>query len=175
MKHIFSLTLFACLACFSAHSQVITFKLVDLATNEPLKEVEVFSHEAHDKVSFTDPKGAVKFDIDHTDTLIFFKQGYLPLYIQVKQSNFDPTHVVTLKMRNTSGQVAKRTDMQYNKLQKSHYSFVHDSLSNSSIQVTHFEHPEMATLPNTADKSFHVVQIDLEKSGAGLKHRYTRK
>jgi hypothetical protein len=148
--------------CQCAFAQVLNFKLIDLLTEKPLESVEVFSHEAHDKVNFTDKNGNVAFDIDHTDTLIFFKQGYAPLYIQIHRVNFDHSHALVLKMRSSTGNLNRHTAGQFDKLQKSKYTFVHDSLDNSSIHVTHFEHPDVAPIPNQQDKAFHIAQINLE-------------
>ncbi len=153
-----------------SHAQVLSFQLIDHITEKPMEGVEVFSHEAHDKVSFTDKNGLVNFDIDHTDTLIFFKQGYAPLYIQVHRINFDHSHALVLKMKTSNGNLNKHTSVQFDKMQKSKYTFVHDSLDNSSIHVTHFEHPEATPLPNQTDRSFHIAQIDLDKNNQS-RHR----
>lgn len=147
-------------------SQKLDFKVLDYASEVPLGNVEVFSHEEHNKVSFTDKQGLVNFDVDHTDTLVFFKQGYSPLYIQVHRVNFDHSHALVLKMKSSSIDHPRTSSMAFDDLTKSKYTFVHDSLDNSSLQVTHFELPGASGVRGSSDKSFHIAQIGLDKKTA---------
>jgi hypothetical protein len=177
MKFIATLITVTVLLSASVFSQAqsTTFMLVEVPSGKPLEGVDAYFHNSHNNVGVTDKKGMVKFAVDHSDTLTFFKKGYLPLYIQVKQNNFDTTHVVVLKL-NAGSQLSKHKAGQFSKLNKAQYTFIHDSLSNSQIEVTHFEQPEISAMPNAADRSFHIVQINLDQSRSA-KHRtaYIRK
>jgi len=156
-------------------SQKLNFKVIDYTIEKPLDNVEVFSHEQHDKVSFTDKHGLVNFDTDHTDTLIFFKQGYSPLYIQIHRVNFDHSHALVLKMKASNTGHTKPASVAFDELTKSKYTFVHDSLDNSSLQVTHFEVPGASAVRYASDKSFHIVQLGIDKKSNGHSSAYKHK
>jgi len=158
---VFLLVLFG--SSFVAWSQELKFSLVNSETMEPIEGVEIFSHESHDKVVLSDKIGEASFDINHTDTLIFFKQLFHPLYIQVKRIDFDKNHKVVLKMVPTNGETHGYMTRQFDMLQKSEYHFVHDKFSNRSIQIVNFKSPSLAGTPQYNDKSFHVAEIDLDK------------
>ena len=53
-------------------AQTLQFSLIDANNGNSLEGVEVFSHEEHEKISYTDKFGLVLFDTDLTDTLVFF-------------------------------------------------------------------------------------------------------
>lgn len=154
-------------------AQVLQFSLVDVSNDKSIEGVEVFSHEAHDKISYTDKFGLVLFDTDHTDTLIFFKKNYQPLYIQVHHTNFDTSHTVVLKMTPTRGLSNHKVPTKFDKYNASHHEFAHDSLSNSSIKVTQY-HP-LAPLPKYNDKAFHIAKIGLDGKSANKNSGYSRK
>lgn len=153
--------------------QILQFSLIDATSNNAIEGVEVFSHEAHDKISFTNKYGLVLFDTDHTDTLIFFKKDYQPLYIHLHHTNFDTSHTVVLRMTPSKGFLTHKVPSRFDKYQSSQHHFAHDSLSNSSIKVTQY-HP-LAPLPNSNDKSFHLVEIGLDGKSAHKRSAYSRK
>lgn len=155
--------------------QKLDFKVIDYASDRPLDNVEVFSHEEHNKVSFTDKQGLVNFDVDHTDTLVFFKQGYVPLYIQVHRVNFDHSHALVLQMKASNSAHARTPSHAFDDLTKSKYHFVHDSLDNSSMQITHFELPEITATRSSSDKSFHIAQVGLDKKSSSRNSAYKAK
>lgn len=154
-------------------AQTLQFSLVDANNGKAIEGVEVFSHEEHEKISYTDKFGLVLFDTDLSDTLVFFKKSYQPLYIHVHHTNFDTTHTVILKMLPSNGLVKHDKPTKFDKYQTSQHHFAHDSLSNSSIKVTQY-HP-LAPLPNSNDKSFHLVEIGLDGKSAHKRSAYSRK
>ena len=172
MKKILSIS-FLLISSQIMFAQVLQFSLLDVSTDKPMEGVEVFSHEAHDKISYTDKLGLVVFDTDHTDTLIFFKKNYQPLYIQVHHTNFDTSHTVVLKMIPKAGLSNHKVPTKFDKYQASHHHFAHDSLSNSSIKVTQY-HP-LAPLPKYNDKAFHIAKIGLDGKSAHKNSGYLRK
>lgn len=167
---VFSFLLIASQIVFA---QVIQFSLVDVSDDKSIEGVEVFSHEEHQKISYTDKFGLVLFDTDHTDTLIFFKKNYQPLYIQVHHTNFDTSHTVVLKMTPAKGLSNHKVPTKFDKYNASHHEFAHDSLNNSSIKVTQY-HP-LTPLPKYNDKSFHLVEIGLDGKSAHKRSAYSRK
>ena len=155
-----------------ASAQVVRFSLVDVANGAPLEGVEVFSHEDHKKISYSDKFGVVSFDTDHTDTLIFFKKNYHPLYIQVRHNNFDTAHTVILKMSSAKGFAHPKTMSKFDKFQASQHHFTHDSLDNSTIHITQYHPTE--PLPVYNDRAFHVVEIGLDKKSPRKRTSYVR-
>jgi hypothetical protein len=172
MKKVFVFSLLLITSQF-VFAQVLQFSLVDVSNDKSIEGVEVFSHEAHDKISYTDQFGLVLFDTDHTDTLIFFKKNYQPLYIQVHHTNFDTSHTIVLKMTHTAGLSNHKVPTKFDKYQASHHHFAHDSLSNSSIKVTQY-HP-LAPLPKYNDKAFHIAKIGLDGHTHHKRSAYTKK
>ena len=161
MKSIFIAPIFL-LFIFNASAQELKFTLLNSETKEPMEGVEIFSHESHDKVVYTDKVGNAAFLIKNTDTLIFFKELYHPLYIQVKALNFDNSHNVVLKMVPTNGESHGYMTRQFDQLQKSEYHFVHNDKSDNSIKITNFKSPSMVGYPKYNDKAFHVVEIGFD-------------
>ncbi|MBY0425611.1 MAG: hypothetical protein K2Q22_08250 [Cytophagales bacterium] len=159
-----------------ASSQVIKFTIVHAESKLPLEGVEVFSHGTKKKPAYTDKSGFVQYDIDHTDTMIFFKQNFHPLYIQIKTVNFDDNHSVVLKLAPSKGDSEGLMTKQYDKLQRSEYHFEHDSIPNSSIRITSFRSPSLSGYPMYNDKAFHVAEINLDKpNSTRTKSSYLKK
>lgn len=154
-------------------AQTLQFSLIDANNGNSLEGVEVFSHEEHEKISYTDKFGLVLFDTDLTDTLVFFKKNYQPLYIQVHHTNFDTSHTVVLKMTPSKGLSNHKVPTKFDKYNTSHHEFAHDSLSNSSIRVTQY-HP-LTPISNYNDKSFHLVEIGLDGKSGHKRSAYSRK
>jgi hypothetical protein len=147
-----------------SYSQVLKFTIVHAETNVPIEGVEVFSHEAKKKPAYTDKTGFVQYDIAHTDTMVFFKQNFHPLYIQIRTVNFDNNHNVLLKLVPSKGESEGYMTRQFDRLQRSEYHFEHDSIPNSSIKITSFRSPSLSGYPLYNDKAFHVAEISLDKS-----------
>jgi len=154
-------------------AQVLQFSVIDVSNGKLIEGVEVFSHEEHEKISYTDKFGLVLFDTDLSDTLVFFKKNYQPLYIHVHHTNFDTTHTVMLKMMPSNGIAKHDKATKFDKYNASHHDFAHDSLNNSNIRVTQY-HP-VAPLPNYNDKSFHLVEIGLDGKSGHKRSAYSRK
>jgi hypothetical protein len=167
--------LFAFVLIFSqlVIAQTLQFSLIDANNGKAIEGVEVFSHEEHEKISYTDKFGLILFDTDHSDTLIFFKKNYQPLYIQIQHTNFDTSHTVVLKMIPTKGFSNHKVPSTFDKYNASHHDFAHDSLSNSSIRVTQY-HP-MTPIPKYNDKAFHLVEIGLDGKSGHKRSAYSRK
>ena len=153
-------------------AQMLKFMVKDTKTEQPIEGVEVFSHEAHDKIAYTSKKGFVKFDVRKTDTLVFFKKNFAPFYLQINHTNFDTiNHVIHLKMRMDDKTADNRLPMKFNRLNTSNYDFVHDSTMNNEIKITRYEVPDSDPVK---DRSFHFVEIKLDEK-VNKRSSYTRK
>ncbi|MBC7388083.1 MAG: hypothetical protein H7329_02625 [Opitutaceae bacterium] len=153
-------------------AQMLKFMVKDIKTEQPIEGVEVFSHEAHDKIAYTSKKGIVKFDVRKTDTLVFFKKNFAPFYLQIDHKNFDTiNHVIHLKMKMDDKTVDNRLPMKFNSLNTSNYDFAHDSTINNEIKITRYEVPDSDPVK---DRSFHFVEIKLDEK-SNIRSPYTRR
>ncbi len=153
-------------------AQMLKFMVKDTKTDQPIEGVEVFSHEAHDKIAYTSKKGYVKFDVRKTDTLVFFKKNFTPFYLQIDHKNFDTINqVIHLKMKKDKKTVENRLPTKFNQLNTSNYDFTHDSTINNEIKITRYEVPDNDPVK---DRSFHFVEIKLDEK-VNKKSSYTRR
>jgi hypothetical protein len=161
-----------------SEAQKINFKVLDVSTGLPVKNVKVSALPKHLFITYSNDHGEFSFTPSRSDTIQLSKDHYHLLLLKVAPYNFDSIHIVTVGMVPDIPP-ATITD-HYANLQDFEFHFIHDvKEKDSKMEIHIMENVEAIRQRNHwNDQSFKVgaVNIDHPHSTAdpadGAKPRY---
>lgn len=148
---------------FAISAQTIHIKLLDANTNKPVANVKVKSAHDHDLITFSNDSGYFAFNLKHTDTILFQKDYYYPLYMSMALHNFDSTHTISIKLTPSATIYTSSNTFDKANLQMFEYQFTHNEVGEeSNAQVTLFQTNEAIKAQQVqTDKPFKIVSVDV--------------
>ena len=164
------------ISSFALSAQTIHIKLIDGNTNKPVAGVKVKSAHDHDLITFSNDSGYFAFNIKHTDTILFQKDYYYPVYMSMALHNFDSTHTISIMLTPSVTVYASSNTFDKANLQMFEYQFAHNDVAlDSKAQVTLFQTNDAIKMQKMqTEKPFKIVTIDLLFTHPKNKSQYTQ-
>jgi len=154
---------FLFISSFSLSAQTIHIKLLDGATYKPISGVKVKSAHDHDLITFSNDSGYFAFNLKHTDTILFQKDYYYPVYMSLEVHNFDSTHVILISLTPSPAINNENTKFEKENLQMFEYQFTHNDYGeDSKANITLFQTKDALKAQKIqTDAPFRIVSIDV--------------
>lgn len=151
------------ISSFALSAQTIHIKLVDANTNKPIAGVKVKSAHDHDLITFSNDSGYFAYNLKHTDTILFQKDYYYPVYMSLSLHHFDSTHTISIKLTPSETIYASNNKFDKATLQMFEYQFTHNDVAlDSKAGITLFQTNDAIKIQKLqTDKPFKIVTVDL--------------
>jgi len=151
------------ISTFSLSAQTIHIKLFDCNTNKPISGVKVKSAHDHDLITFSNDSGYFAFNMKHTDTILFQKDYYYPVYMSIALHHFDSTHVINIQLTPSATIYTGSNKFDKANLQMFEYQFTHNDVGeDSQAKVTLFQTNDAIKAQQVqTDKPFKIVSVDV--------------
>lgn len=154
---------FLFISSFTLSAQTIHIKLLDGVTYKPVAGVKVKSAHDHDLITFSNDSGYFAFNLKHTDTILFQKDYYYPVYMSVALHNFDSTHVIQILLTPSATVYNESNKFDKANLQMFEYQFTHNEVGDDSkAHITVFQTNDAIKAQKIqTDKPFKIVTVDV--------------
>ena len=165
------------LASLTLSAQTVHVKLVDCSTLKPVSGVKIKSAHDHDLITFSNDSGYFAFKLKHTDTILFQKDYYYPVYMSMALHNFDSTHIIQIQLTPSTTIYTGSNKFEKSNLQMFEYEFTHtESGDNSNAKITLFQtHDAVQAQQMQTEKPFKFVTVDVFTHLPKAKNQYIQK